>query len=85
MALGYGAVAAREIGKAIQKNDFSFRGYRSRVLRSALGQTLLVRWLIASFIYAYKWKWFQILMWRIMKPVVTLIGLTVVVNWGKRL
>jgi menaquinone-9 beta-reductase len=85
IALGYGAIAAREIGEAMQKNDFSFRGYRSRVLRSALGQTLIVRWLLAIFIYALKWKWFQILLWRIMKPVVALVGLTVVVNWGKRL
>jgi flavin-dependent dehydrogenase len=85
IALGYGAVAAREIGEAIQKNDFSLRGYRSRILRSALGQTLLVRWLIAIFIYAFKWKWFQILLWRTMKPIVALVGLTVVVNWGKRL
>jgi flavin-dependent dehydrogenase len=85
IALGYGAVAAREIGEAIQKNDFSLRGYRSRILRSALGQTLLVRWLIANFIYAFKWKWFQILLWRTMKPIVALVGLTVVVNWGKRL
>jgi flavin-dependent dehydrogenase len=85
IALGYGTLAAREIGEAIQKDDFSFRGYRNRVLRSALGQTLLVRWWIAVFIYAFKWKWFQILLWRIMKPLVALVGWTLVVNWGKRL
>src|SRR4030095_1447395 len=74
IALGYGAVAAREIGASFQQSEFSFRRYQRRVLRSALGETLIVRWFIAHVIYALKWKWFQILLWRIMKPVVVLAG-----------
>lgn len=85
IALGYGALAAREIGRAFQRNEFSFNGYRRRVLQSALGQTLLARWIIAYIIYPLKWKWFQILLWRIMKPVVILVGWLFVLNWGKRL
>src|SRR6266498_1264716 len=85
IALGYGAIAAREIGASFQRNEFSFNGFKSRVLRSALGQTLLVRWFIAHVIYALKWKWFQILLWRIMKPVVAFAGWLFVLNWGKRL
>lgn len=85
IALGYGALAAREIGKSFQRNDFSFSGFRRRVLGSALGQTLIVRWIIAYIIYPLKWKWFQILLWRIMKPVVALVGWLFVLNWGKRI
>ena len=85
IALGYGALAAREIGEAFQQNDFSFPKYRGRVLRSSLGQALIVRWFIAFIIYSLNWKWFQILLWRIMKPIVLPIARLLVLNWGKRL
>jgi flavin-dependent dehydrogenase len=85
IALGYGAVAAREISESFQRGEFSFRGYRWRVARSALGQTLIARWFIASTIYPLKWRWFQILLWRFLKPVVMLCAWLFVLNWGKRI
>lgn len=85
IALGYGAVAAREIHESIQRNEFSFGGYRRRVVRSALGQTLIARWIIAYIIYPIKWKWFQVLLWRILKPIVIMVGWIFVLNWGKRI
>jgi menaquinone-9 beta-reductase len=85
IALGYGAMAAREIGKAMHHHEFSFKGYKGRVLRSPLGQALIARWFISYIIYPLKWKWFQILLWRIMKPVVVLVAWLFVLNWGKRL
>jgi flavin-dependent dehydrogenase len=85
IALGYGLMAAREISEAFQGGDFSFSGYRRRVLKSALGWTLLVRWAIAYIIYLLKWKWFQILIWRFLKPIVLLIANVFVLNWGKRI
>ena len=85
IALGYGALAAGEIGESFEKNDFSFTAFRNRVLKSALGGTLMARWFIAQIIYSLKWKWFQILMWRIMKPIVAFVGWLFVLNWGKRL
>lgn len=85
IALGYGAVAARELSESFQRADFSFRGYRRRVVRSALGQTLIARWFIASIIYPLKWRWFQILLWRFLKPVVMLCAWLFVLNWGKRI
>ena len=85
IALGYGAVAAREIGRSFQRGDFSFRGYRGRVLRSAVGQTLFARWFFAETIYPLKWRWFQILLWQFFKPVVVLTGWIFILNWGKRL
>ena len=85
MALGYGSLAAREIAEALQRNDFSFNGYRRRVVRSALGRSLLVRWAITYIIYPLKWKWFQILLWRFLKPALTFIAKRFVLNWGRRL
>jgi flavin-dependent dehydrogenase len=84
-ALGYGALAAREIGEAFHRDDFLFRNYKGRVLRSPLGQAMLARWIIAYVIYSFKWKWFQVLLWRILKPVVILVAWIFVLNWGKRL
>ena len=37
IALGYGALAAREIGEAMQLNEFSFTGYKNRVLSKPAG------------------------------------------------
>jgi len=85
IALGYGAVAARVICDAIRGNDFSFRDYRRRVLLSPLGQTLLARWFTAYIVYPIKWKWFQILAWRIMKPIAKAAAWMFVLNWGKRM
>jgi menaquinone-9 beta-reductase len=85
IALGYGAVAAREISESFQRREFSFRGYRRRVVRSALGQTLIARWLIAYIIYPIKWRWFHILLWRFLKPIVILLAWLFVLNWGKRI
>jgi flavin-dependent dehydrogenase len=85
IALGYGALAALEIGEAFQQNEFLFNGYRSRVLTSALGQVLIARWLVAHVVYLFKWKWFQILVWRILKPFVVLLAWIFILNWGKRM
>jgi flavin-dependent dehydrogenase len=85
IALGYGNLAAREIKKAFQQNDFSFHNYKMHVLTSPLGQTLFARWVITYIIYPIKWKWFQILLWRIMKPVVIVVSWIFVLNWGKRM
>ncbi|HEX2995490.1 MAG TPA: hypothetical protein VHP14_11735, partial [Anaerolineales bacterium] len=84
-ALGYGALAAREIGRAFQRNDFSFKGYKWRVGSSSLGQALMVRWILTQIVYAFKWKWFQIMAWRVVKPITILIAKLFVLNWGKRL
>jgi flavin-dependent dehydrogenase len=85
IALGYGALAAIEIGEAFQQNKFSFNGYRRRILTSPLGQVLIARWFVAHIIYWFKWKWFQILVWRILKPLVVLLAWLFILNWGKRM
>jgi menaquinone-9 beta-reductase len=85
IALGYGCLAAREIGQAFANNDFSFKGYKQRVLRSSLGKTLVTRWLLTHVIYPLKWKWLQIFIWRILKPIAVPFAWKFVLNWGKQL
>lgn len=85
IALGYGIIAAQEIAVSFQRGEFSFRGYKRRLTRSALGQNLFARWVLTYIIYLIKWKWFQTLLWRIFQPVVLLIAWIFVLNWSKRL
>ncbi|RPJ22522.1 MAG: NAD(P)/FAD-dependent oxidoreductase [Chloroflexi bacterium] len=85
IALGYGTLAAHEIGEAFQRNEFSFNGYRRRVLSSPLGRALIARWVVTHIVYLLKWKWFQVLVWRILRPVVILLAWIFVLNWGKRM
>lgn len=84
VALGYGALAAREIAESFQRGEFSFGGYKRRVARSGLGCALFVRWVITRVVYSLKWKWFQILLWRILKPLVVLGAWAFVLNWSRR-
>jgi flavin-dependent dehydrogenase len=85
VALGYGKVAAGELVQAFSTGDFSFSGYRRRLARSALGQTLFVRWAITKILYRLHWAWFQKWFWRFWKPVILAFSWVFVLNWGKRL
>jgi menaquinone-9 beta-reductase len=84
MALGYGIIAAREIAESFERNEFSFRSYKRRLARSGLGRTLFARWIITQVIYSFKWKWFQVLLWRVLKPVVLLAAWIFVLNWSSK-
>jgi flavin-dependent dehydrogenase len=85
MALGYGKLAAKEVVRAFEQDDFGFKDYQRRMLSSPLGQTLIARWLIAYIIYPLQWKWFQILLWWVLKPVVILVAWVFVLNWARRM
>ncbi len=85
MALGYGKLAAHAIKSAFESNDFSFQGYRGRLLCSSLGQTLILRLLITTILYTFHWRWFQRLVWHFLHPLVKLAGWLLVINWGRRL
>ena len=85
IALGYGNLAAHSIQIAFKSNDFSFQGYRKRVLCSSLGQTLILRTLFARIIFTLHWRWFQRLVWQFLHPLVKLAGWLLLINWGKRL
>ena len=83
-ALGYGIWAAREAVRAFSSGDYSFRGSKFRLARSALGQALFARWFIANIVYVFKWRWFQILLWRALKPVIILVAWLFILNWARR-
>jgi flavin-dependent dehydrogenase len=51
VAIAYGRVAAASLRRAFARRDFSFRGYRGRLLASPLGRYLLLRWLAAGLCY----------------------------------
>ena len=52
-ALAYGKLAAAEIQRAFQKDNFNFDGYKQRLLRSSLGRNLFIRWLVAYWVYRF--------------------------------
>jgi menaquinone-9 beta-reductase len=83
MALGYGIIASQEIAESFQRGEFSFRRYKRRLARSGLGQTLFARWVITQVIYSLKWRWFQILLWRVFKPIVLFIAWNFILGWSK--
>ncbi|MGA7192991.1 MAG: NAD(P)/FAD-dependent oxidoreductase [Anaerolineales bacterium] len=85
IALGYGIVASKAIRDAIDKNDFSFRDYRRRILLSPLGQALTIRTGITHILYHLHWAWFQKFFWRVFKPVVAAISFLFVLNWARRM
>ncbi len=85
MALGYGLLAAKEVAQAFERDDFALSGYRRKVLLSPLGQTLVARLFIAYIVYSLPWKWFQRLLWWVLKPVVAVIAWVFVLNWARRL
>ncbi len=85
IALGYGALAAREISESFRCEDFSFTGYKSRVMESALGRTLLARWVITQILYRLHWRWFQRFFWQVFRPVVASAASVLVLNWAKRM
>jgi flavin-dependent dehydrogenase len=61
-ALEYGSLAALELARAFGRGDFSFRGWRRRILRSRLGRTLLLYRFIADRLYGEKSAfWFEFL------------------------
>lgn len=63
-ALGYGQTASQAIQAAFEKNDFSFKDYRRRVLMSPVGRYLLIRWYIAWWSYRLcNHNWFMQTLW----------------------
>ncbi len=50
-SLLYGKIAAKEICHAFHNNNFNFSTYKQKLLTSRLGRYLLIRWLVAIYIY----------------------------------
>ena len=84
IALGYGALAARAIQSAFARGDFSFRDYRARLRRSALGRALTARTALAYLYYHLHWRRFQRLLWHRLGGLVVALAWLLVINWARR-
>ncbi|MBC7225979.1 MAG: FAD-dependent monooxygenase [Thermoflexales bacterium] len=62
-ALGYGQLAAAAIADAFARGDFSFQGYRHRLLESELGKMLRWRLLATRTVYRFPLPGVQRLIW----------------------
>lgn len=80
-ALGYGRVAAQEIVSAFARNDFRFRSYKGRLLRSRLGGSLWRRTFIAKLFYLFETDFWQRFIWHYFSWAAGLIGILFVTGW----
>jgi flavin-dependent dehydrogenase len=72
-ALAYGQVAAQALQSAFERQDFTFRDYRRRVLLSPLGRYLMLRWAIAWWSYRLSDRpWFMHALWTLGRGVAAL-------------
>ncbi|HIE25039.1 MAG TPA: hypothetical protein EYP74_03460 [Anaerolineales bacterium] len=83
-ALGYGRIAAEAILRAFEENDFSFEGYKRRVLRSRLGGALWRRTFIARFFYRFKKASWQKVIWYYFGWLAGILGAIFVLGWEKK-
>jgi menaquinone-9 beta-reductase len=84
IALGYGTIAASVIKDAFARKDFSFRTYKSTLLRSDLGIALQRRTWFARFLYFLHWEPIQKILWHHMGPFLEWIVRTFLIDWSKR-
>jgi len=84
IALGYGALAARAIRDAFDRNDFSFRRYKASILRSEMGKALRWRTWFARFFYSLRSRRIQSLVWHRLGPVIEWIVRRVIIGWAER-
>ena len=83
-ALGYGPIATKEILHAFEKNDFSFQGYKGRVLGSRLGGALWRRTFMAKLFYRIKSPRKQRILWHYFGWLAGILGAVFVVGWEKK-
>jgi len=64
-AMEYGAVVVETIRDAFARDDFSFQGYRARLLDHHLGRLLMRRVMAARYFYRHQFPSFWSLFWRL--------------------
>ena len=84
IALGYGGLAARAIQEAFISKDFSFRDYKTSILRSELGKALRRRTWMAKFFYRFRSRLIQALVWRKLGGLVAWVMQTFMIGWAER-
>ncbi|MBM3152778.1 MAG: NAD(P)/FAD-dependent oxidoreductase [Chloroflexi bacterium] len=83
-ALGYGAIAAEAIREAFARDDFSFTGYRRRILSHELGKALRRRTWFARFFYSLRSPVIQSILWRRCGPLIEWIVRKWLIGWAGR-
>jgi flavin-dependent dehydrogenase len=82
-ALGYGDVAARALQDAFSRGDFSFEGYRDRVLAHRIGRFLRRRATVARVIYRIHNRPLLRFLWWNFGPLVGWLAGHSLVDWGE--
>ncbi len=83
-ALGYGAFAAYAIQDAFARQDFSFHGYKTSIVRSEMGKSLQRRTWWARFFYRLRWQAVQHLVWCHLGPIIRWIMSRYLIGWAQR-
>jgi flavin-dependent dehydrogenase len=84
IALGYGRFAAQAIQEAFAKQDFTFRDYKSTILRSELGKALQRRTWLAKFFYRLRSRTIQAFVWRKLGWLIQWVMQTFLIGWARR-
>jgi geranylgeranyl reductase family protein len=83
-ALGYGKLAAQEIKEALLKEDYSFTGYKSRLLQHPMGICLKRRLRVAHFLYKYQNRIVQRILWWCMAAILKKYIENSLLGWAER-
>jgi flavin-dependent dehydrogenase len=73
-ALAYGEVAAAAISEAFARQEFSFAGYRSRIVAHRILSHLPMRARLARLAYRFNYPWLVRLFWRFTPLIVRLLA-----------
>ena len=84
IALGYGRFAARAIEEAFSRQDFSFRDYKSTILRSEMGKALGRRTWMARFFYRFRSRAIQAFVWRKLGWLIEWVMQSFMIGWAHR-
>ena len=80
--MSYGEIAARQLQDAFARGEFSFRGYRRRVLTHRTGRFLGRRHAVAWVIYGIRIRWLlRFLSWKF-GPLIGWLAEHFLVDWG---
>ncbi len=82
-ALGYGELAARELEAAFARGDFSFSGYKARILKSRMGAILKRRRRLAAMLYGIRNPNVQRLIWQRLNFFLKWYVETFLIDWAK--
>ncbi|GAB4489048.1 MAG: hypothetical protein OHK0031_12810 [Anaerolineales bacterium] len=83
-ALGYGKIAAQALMDAFERQDFSFSGYKKRLLNSALGKALTWRTRTARLAFAIRSRALQAFTWTRLGTPIRLWVENWLIFWSKR-